>query len=86
MPGLLSDLRGGLLAQLPAQLPEDLHRVLSGQQTEAHDHDDGDQTQALATTDAHPAASGALIAHVFHVVATSAFFPKHGGFLCKSCW
>ena len=82
VPGLLGDLRRGLLGQLTAQLPQNLHRVLAGQQTKADNHYHGHQAQAFAAPDSHPAAApGALIAHVFHIVATSTFFPKHEGIL-----
>jgi hypothetical protein len=66
-------------------LPKNLHRVLPGQQAETDDDHHGHQAQAFTAPNTHPAASGALIAHVFNVVATPAFFPQHGGVLYQSC-
>ena len=41
--GLLVDLWRRLLSELAAQLPENLHRVLTGQQTDAHNNHHGHQ-------------------------------------------
>ena len=76
----LAGLRGGrrrLLAHLPGELPEDLHRVLAGDPADPDDQNDRRQAQALAATEAHPTATaaGIIATGIDHVVAASAFFP-----------
>ena len=78
LAGLWVDRRGLLGAHLPGDLPENLHRVLPGQQADRNDDHDPAKPQALAA-DAHAAAAPGVVARVDDVVTATSFFPEHGG-------